>query len=130
MNVQNCKDKYKDNSRKASDICRNLGFAGLALIWAFRVTSGKGVLIPGNLRLAGAFLVVGLALDFFQYMTGTIIWGVYHRIKEKQYGSSNQQFGAPGWINLPTNGFFYMKLTAITLAYILIFTSMFGSFWT
>ena len=130
MKVQDCRNAYEFNSGKASDVSRNLGFAGLALVWAFRVSSGESVTIPLDLRCAGVFLVVGLAMDFFQYVVATIVWGVYHRLKEKELGSSSKDFGAPGWINYPANAFFYLKLTAISVAYVLVVRSMFGSFWT
>lgn len=129
MNLKDCRDSYYYNSGKASDICRNLGFAGLALVWAFRVTSGEGATVPSDLRLAGVLLVGGLCLDFFQYLTGAIAWGVYHRVKEKRGTSENQEFLAPVWINYPANVCFYSKQIAIALAYILIVISMYSSFW-
>ena len=130
MKVKDCRNKYQYDSGKAGDISRNLGLAGLALIWAFKVTTAKGVSIPPDLRWAGVLLVVSLALDFFQYVAGTIVWGVYQRIKEKQVASENEEFGAPGWINLPENVFLYLKLTATGIAYVMIVVAMFGSFWT
>jgi len=129
MNIEDCRNKYYYNSRKAGDICRNLGLAGLALIWAFRVATPDGVVIPQDMRWAGILLVAGLGFDFLQYVIGAIIWGIYQYLKEKQVSSENVVFGAPGWINLPTNFLFYLKLIAIAFAYIFITISMFGSFW-
>jgi len=128
MKLKDCRESYYYNSGKASDICRNLGFAGLALIWAFRVTSTEGTIIPNNLRWAGILLVAGLGCDFLQYVVGSIVWGRYNRFKE-QRTSEDEEFMAPKWINYPVDSCFFLKQVAIGLAYILLVISMFGSFW-
>jgi hypothetical protein len=128
MKVKDCRESYYYNSGKASDICRTLGFAGLALIWAFRVTTVKGTIIPNNLRWSGILLVAGLGFDFLQYVVGTVVWGVYHRFKE-QRTSKDEEFLAPRWINYPANSCFVLKQITIGIAYILLVISMFGSFW-
>lgn len=129
MKLEDCRESYYYHSGKASDICRNLGFAGLALIWAFRVTGAKGTIIPDNLRWAGALLIGGLVLDFLQYILGTVIWGTYHRFKEKRNTAENKEFLAPQWINYPANACFALKQVAIFLACLLLIISMLGSFW-
>ncbi|MCX5636486.1 MAG: hypothetical protein NTX52_02175 [Planctomycetota bacterium] len=128
MKLQDCRESYYYHSGKASDICRNLGLAGLALIWAFRVTSREKTIIPSSLRWASILLVGGLSCDFLHYLVGTVVWGVYHRYKEKRT-SQNEEFLAPIWINYPANLCFFLKQIAIAIAYILLIISMFGSFW-
>ena len=128
MKLADCRNSYYYNSGKASDICRNLGLAGLALIWAFRVTSHGETIIPNTLRWAGVSLIVGLSFDFLQYVIGTIVWGVYHRFKEK-CTNEEQEFLAPAWINYPANTCFILKQVSIGIAYIFLLMSMFGSFW-
>jgi hypothetical protein len=130
MNLKECREKYYYNSAKAGDICRTLGLAGLALIWAFRTITPTGVMISLDLRMAGLLLVIGLASDLLQYIAGTIIWGICQRHKEIQFGSSDHEFSVPGWINVPTSTFFYLKLFAVAVAYILIISTMCGFFWT
>lgn len=128
MKIEDCRQAYYDSSEKASNIARQLAFAGLALIWAFRVTAGERPVIPTSLRWAGILLVTGLALDFFHYVVKTIIWGTYHRYKEQQV-SETAEFLAPSWINYPGNLCFVLKLGAIGIAYLLLITSMFDAFW-
>lgn len=128
MKIKDCIESFYYNSGKASDICRNLGFAGLALIWAFRVTAGERLLIPHILRYAGILLLTGLALDLLQYIVATIVWRIYYRFKEARI-SLDKEFLAPKWINYPADTFFVLKLIAIFIAYILLVISMFNSFW-
>jgi hypothetical protein len=129
MKLEDCRKAYYEYSGKASDICRNLGFAGLALIWAFRITAGEKPVIPCVLRWAGILLVSGLALDFLQYISSTLIWGIYHRYKEKNGISEQKEFLAPRWINYPSIICFVIKQVSIFIAYILLVISMFNAFW-
>lgn len=128
MKLKNCLESYEYSSGKASDICRQLGFIGLALIWTFRVTGDDKLIIPSVLRYAGVLLVMGLALDFLQYITGTIVWGSYHRYKESRV-TNDEDFLAPRQINWPVNILFVLKQVVIFIAYILLTISMFNSFW-
>jgi hypothetical protein len=128
MKLQKCLESYEYNSAKASDISRNLCFAGLALVWAFRITRGDTTDIPPILRYAGVLLLIGLALDFLQYITGTVIWGSYHRYKEKKVSNSDE-FLAPKQINWPVNTLFVLKHAATFISYIFLVISMFDSFW-
>jgi len=129
MKLKDCRESYYYNSAKASDISRNLGLAGLALIWAFRVTGDAKPTIPGDLRWAAVLLVVGLGLDFLQYILGTIVWGGYQRIKELKDTSEEDDFLAPRMMNWPANTCFALKQVAIFLAYVLLASSMRDSFW-
>jgi len=129
MKLEDCRKAYYEYSGKASDICRNLGFAGIALIWAFRVTAGEKPVIPYVLRWAGILLVSGLALDFLQYILASIVWGSYHRHKEKIGISEQEEFLAPRWINYPSIICFTLKQALIFIAYIFLVISMFNTFW-
>lgn len=129
MKLKDCRESYYYNSGKASDISRQLGFAGLALIWAFRVSSTGTTVIPSDLRWASFMLIIGLALDFLQYIVATIVWGIYHRFKERKHTSEDQDFLAPRAINYPANACFLLKQVAIFIAYILLLSSMASSFW-
>ena len=130
MKIKDCRESYYYNTGKASDICRNLGFAGLALIWALRITTQEGTIIPDILRWAGVLLVLGLALDFLQYIFGTIVWGSYHRIfKERKGVLEEKDFLAPFWINYPANTCFVLKQISIFIAFVLLVISMFNVFW-
>lgn len=129
MKLKDCRESYYYNSGKASDISRQLAFAGLALVWAFRVGSADAAIVPRDMRWAAILLVIGLALDFLQYIVATMVWGVYHRLKEKRATSENQDFLAPRAINYPANTCFFLKQIAVFAAYVFLLSSMSDSFW-
>lgn len=109
-------------SGKASEIVRQLGFAGIALVWLFRVEGQGGFdVLPPRLRFPATLVVLALALDLLQYVWGSAAWGILGRTKERriQAGKASEPFDAPVWINYPTNFFFWGKIIAIGTAYLL-----------
>ena len=117
MKLKDCRDAYNLFSSKASDITRNLGLAGIAIIWIFRETNADRATVPEALIPVGIFLLFGLAFDFLQYVTATVVWGCYHRYKEQRVAEEDE-FLAPRQINWATNTFFALKTIAIAMAYI------------
>ena len=123
MKLADCLERYEYFSGKASDILRQLGFAGIALIWVFRDESQYN--IPAELVPAGILIVIGLALDLLHYVTGTAIWGIYHRWKER-HGGKGTEFLAPRSINWPTLTLFWGKVFAMIGAYFFIILFLFS----
>ena len=50
MTIKELRDIYVGSSTKASDINRKLIFAGIAIVWIFRVSSEQGDCIPDVLK--------------------------------------------------------------------------------
>ena len=55
---------------------------GIALIWLFRESSTGSVIVSREFLPAAILIVIGLGLDWVQYITGSAVWGIYHRLKE------------------------------------------------
>jgi len=109
----------KDHSAQASSIARQLGFAGIAIIWVLRSPNDGGPFhLSNNLSWAALFIIICLSFDFFQYVSASILWHLFFRKKERAGVSENDKFLAPACINYPAYFFFYTKLTAITAGYI------------
>jgi hypothetical protein len=112
------RDSYYFYSAKASDICRQLGFVGVALIWAFKInsTDGRYSLAP-ELYLAGILIVTALFFDLLQYVIATLVWGWYHRLKERQGTKPDAPLKAPPLLNWPALVLFWIKIPIMLLAY-------------
>lgn len=82
MKLAGLRSAYRESSGKAGDISRQLGFAGIALIWHFRESSTGSVIVSREFLPAAILIVIGLGLDWLQYITGSAVWGIYHRLKE------------------------------------------------
>lgn len=118
MKLKDYRETYYLHSGKASDIARQLGFAGIALIWAFKIQIVEGnYYLPPDLFLAGILIVIGLALDLLQYVSATIIWGSYSRYQERRRVKPETKLDAPRYFNWPALAFFWGKIGLILGAY-------------
>jgi hypothetical protein len=117
MKLKDALDNYYFYSGKLSDICRQLGFAGIAIIWIFGLGTVTTAQLPKDLTLPALLIVASLTLDFLHYLSSTVIWGVYHRVKEKDT-KPDAEFEAPRQINWAPLIFFWLKVTALGAAYL------------
>ena len=64
MNLQDYRDDFYTYSGKASDISRQLAFAGIAIIWIFKKkVPATGLTVPSELILPGILIVLALGVD-------------------------------------------------------------------
>lgn len=117
MTLDEAREAYRDLSGRASDIARQLGLAGIALIWLFKFDTGGRQSIPRDLVAPGILLVLSLGFDLAQYVFGALLWGAYGRIMERR---SKTEFDVPPWLNWPSIFFFWTKLIPLVAAYVLL----------
>jgi hypothetical protein len=121
VKIKDARDAYYEHSAKASDIARYMGYAGLAVIWIFATElPDSGGKVPDGLIPVAIGIVLALGLDFFQYVAAALIWGRFHRRKEREDVPEDAEFQAPDWINVPALICFGGKLVAISFAYVLL----------
>jgi hypothetical protein len=120
VKLENLRENYDYFSQKTSEIVRQLGFAGIALVWVFKTDVGGRQVVPPELLPAARLIVIGLGLDLLHYVAGTLIWGIYNGIKERAGTKEETNFLAPRPINWATLLFFWAKVIVIVIAYIYI----------
>jgi hypothetical protein len=118
MRLADARQSYYDFSQKASDIVRQLGFAGIALIWLFKTDVDGRWTVPVGLLPAVVCIVTGLAFDLLHYVVAAVIWGAYARRKEKTLGEA-EEFKADSRLNWPSLFFYYGKIAAMVTAYVI-----------
>ena len=117
MKLSDFRGDYYALSGKASDVARQLCFAGIALIWIFKPEKGGLLAVPVQLHTPAALFVVALAFDLLQYVLGSAIWGVFSRYHEWHGKKPDDLLEAPGYFNWPANFCFWGKLTLVLFAY-------------
>lgn len=118
QNIVSVEQGFKDRdyfSGKVSEIARQLGFAGIGVIWVFKVGTGENQAVPITLVPAALLLVLGLSFDFIHYLTATTLW---HILTKRAQQAGRGDFVAPPWINTPAWLLFIAKTTAIGSAYV------------
>lgn len=114
MKLEDARQHYYDHSGKASEVTRQLAFAGIALIWIFKAGEEGPPHLPPELFFPAALIVLGLVFDFFHYISLATLWGTFSRLKEK---AQVTEFRAPAWLNWPGLICFVLKIVSIALAY-------------
>ncbi len=115
---QTAHERYASNSAKASDVARQLSFAGIAAVWLFSGGATQGVnhaRVQGWLLYAGLALVIALFLDLLQYTVASLIWATTARCHEQR---KEMIFQPPRSINYPALICFWFKLSAVAVAYV------------
>ncbi len=110
---------YRDYSGKTSEIVRQLGFAGLALVWILSTDSQRSLPLawPLELLVPAMLIVTSLALDLVHYLAASLLWGGYHRRQERAGVQETATVLAPRWVNWPAVTFFWSKSLAMIAAY-------------
>ena len=118
MKLRDCRDAYEATSGKASDIARQLAFAGIALIWVFKIDSGGQQVVPTDLHFPARLIVIGLGLDLAQYFLHAVTYWVYFRIKEGQLNNDQKaEFTSPRLLPVPFWAIWAVKILVIAAAY-------------
>ena len=79
MNLQGYRETFYTYSGKASDLTRQLAFAGIAVIWLFKKEPVQGLTIPHELIFPGLLIVTCLAFDLAQYGLGSLLWYIFYK---------------------------------------------------
>ncbi len=115
-------DDYYFYTSKASEVNRQLAFAGIAIIWIFRNTNDNDPLIPIGLLYPLTFLTLSLGLDLLHYICGSIIWGEFFKAKEKQLNNQKlvdpENVTASKGFSRVLEGLFYFKISFMVICYI------------
>ena len=111
MKLKDAREFYYFYSGKTSDLVRQLGLAGIAVIWIFKYDVQGIPKIPQALSIPLILIIIGLALDLLQYTIATFIWGIFQRHKEVSGVDENVDFLAPKQFNWPAIFFFVLKET-------------------
>ncbi len=108
---------------------RQLGLAGLAVIWVFRIQSPSGDSIPRWLTLAGGLILLGLAADLLHYAAGATFWAKFLRAKNKElkkkkidlngkgFDPDQEDFDPPSLRVNYLKALFWAKVCLMSLAY-------------
>ena len=120
MKLQDYREDFYTYSGKASDLSRQLAFAGIAIIWLFKKDTVPGLSIPRELLLPGLFIVSSLTLDMLHYGLGSLIWRSFYRSKEKIGLPEDKDIHHSIWLEIPLLILFVAKILFVLAAYILI----------
>jgi hypothetical protein len=118
MTLDDAREAYYQHTGRASDVLRQLGVAGIGVIWVFKAEADGAASIPHPLLLPALLLVAGLFLDLLQYVLASAVWGSYARIQERKGTRPDATLAAPPSLNWPALVCYWGKVLLILAAYV------------
>jgi hypothetical protein len=126
MTLTDYRETYYTFSAKASDISRQLSFAGIALIWVFKIENGGPLAVPAPLHWPAFLFAAALAFDLLHSVCGTFIWGIFARYHERKGTNEDEEIDAPAYFNWPILACFCLKLASLASGYALVLSYLYG----
>ena len=135
MKLSEYAKRYEGFTEKASNCARKLAFAGIALIWIYKIEVKSVPKIPQELVFPLILLALTLALDLLQYIMASFVWWAFYCYKERKLykegklddPSADPEFDAPAWMPWLQDVLFIFKLCTIISAYLLIILYAWGT---
>lgn len=119
MRLQESREIYAALTQKASEVSRQLAFAGIGIVWVFKGSNTSSVMIPKDLAWPAIAAILALFFDFLHYFLSSALCGTYHRRKVRQFALNEEKdFYPPRIVILPGELFFWCKLIATGAAYV------------
>src|SRR5947207_208420 len=112
MKLSDYKEEYYEFSKLASENARKAAFAGIAIVWIFRVTSGATPQIPRGFLGPVICFVVAIGVDLLHYILGSVIWGRFHAYHEGKLTDVQEdpEMSHPTYLEYPITACFVLKL--------------------
>ncbi len=118
MQYSTARQAFDDFTASASGIVRQLGLAGIGIVWLFTSRTQAGFAVPRALVAPTILIVVGLGLDLVQSMWAAGAWHVFIVKAWRNIESEDAEVQPWTAINWPTTAFFWLKQAAIVWAYV------------
>lgn len=108
-----------DATGRASDVGRQLAYAGIATVWLLRndalLRPLSNILLVALLFLSGALLV-----DFLQYVHCSRIWKRFYNEQFDLHGSDDARVDIPSALTAPMYNFFWIKIGMLLMGYLVL----------
>lgn len=118
MKLRDYRDDFYTFSGKASDVSRQLAFAGIAIIWLFKKDTVPGITLPRELLMPGILIVASLTTDMLHYCLASVTWRLFYRHQEKAGVGERKELTHSVWLERPIWALFCLKIVFVLLAYI------------
>jgi hypothetical protein len=130
MKLDAIKECYHYYSGKASDLVRQIAFAGIGIIWIFKIDQSGTPILSHEFIMPIALLLAALFFDFFQYFYGSVLYDASYRWREsqKQKGNLKEDHNFKTWPKLlwPMDACFYLKSVLLIAAYVILAKHLYG----
>lgn len=124
MKLEEYKKKSHEYTAKASEIGRQINFAGIGIIWIIKTSNNELNISSSTILIPLVLISISLMLDFCQYFFGGLIWINFYKEKEKQGLSKEFDVTSEEWRSRILYWLYYLKFIFMTIAYIFIIIAL------
>ena len=121
MNLREGWAHYERHTGKASDVARQLAFAGLGLVWLLRDSnSDTSHLIPNELVNPSGCILLALVFDLAQYTVASTKWYRFLRKRERVGCGQDDELHVPERMLRSVDRLWLAKIASLGVAYFLL----------
>ena len=119
MKQSEIREAYEELSGSLSKYNRQLAFAGIGIVWLFRITDKRNVSIEPEMLVPIMCFVISFAFDLLQYLWQSLAWYVFYWYNRQYKGlKETDEANEPEWPNVIAWAMFVIKVIALMVAYI------------
>lgn len=120
LKLSEIRQAYEELSTSASNVCRQLCFAGIGIIWIYNKEESS-VSLPDELQCPLFLLVLSLSIDILQYVIQTIFWYVIYCFNRKPNQLEDDiEISENEFLNILPWLFWLSKIVVMIIAYYLL----------
>jgi hypothetical protein len=129
MKVSEIRDEYYAATGTVSDLVRQLSFAGIAIIWIFKVGKDQsgGIAFSPAMLIPLAIFVAALGADLLQYIYKSAVWGCLNTYHWRQEQKADADVKISGKWNWPAIVLFWAKAILCIWGYGVLFKQLYGA---
>lgn len=115
IKLSEAKQAKNDYTKQASDVVRQLAFAGIAVVWLLKTNSAQP--IGADTLPALIAFVTTLGLDLMHYSGSSLIWIIFYNHHQEEHKSDDAMVDVPGPVNWFGYGCFWLKVLALLIGW-------------
>ncbi len=122
LTIDALREEYQYHSEKLGNICRQLNFSGIAVVWILSSGKVNAIVESWLLFFVALFIIFSFTSELMQYSYSTILSASYARFKENKFKSEKlsraTDFEWSKYWNWPKIICLWLKIIWTILAYI------------
>lgn len=128
MKFTQIREEYYIHTAKASDVMRQLTYAGLGVIWIFKAGSALPI-VPRSMVPAALSFVLALVSDLLQYLVLAESWRRVAVQADKAVDAEEDEYGVPAATNVWGVRLYRSKAIFLGLGYAALIAAIVRLYW-
>ena len=127
MKLVEYRDDFYHFTKEISYLTRNLGLAGVAIVWLFKVDVNEThqYKLSNDFYWSLFFFICTLALDFLHYAIQAATWAIFYYVNKARGVNDDQDVIRQNYLVVLPWVLFALKVISVVIAFWLLFNALF-----